>query len=204
MQKREFLDILEFKLRSLPESQRQKEVEFYDKVISQLEDTDIIERLGSPGEVAEKILAKQTPETIESDYSYDYSEDDRPFYKKISPFWWVVIGIFAVIIVLPVLSGVFGVIMGIFGALFGIVAGLFGATVGFGIAGIAAFIASPFILASGGIAEAALAVGAGFALIGLAMLFATLLKLSIKFIIWLFKLIFRAVKGLFRKRPSYA
>ena len=130
MTRNEFLFTLERRLRVLPENERRDALDYYEGYLADAEDDEAsaIERLGSPGEVAAKIVAE---------YALDETpEAEAPAKHGISMAWAVVLSVFALPIGLPLALAVGAVAFALLAAVFSL---------------LVAFGATAFALAAGGV-----------------------------------------------------
>ena len=108
----EFLSKLEHRLRAMPENERQDALEYYRGYLADAEydEAAAIERLGSPGEVAAKIIAE---------YALVEAPETEP-QKKRSLYiaWNVVLAIFAVPVGLPLAIAVGAVALALLAVIF--------------------------------------------------------------------------------------
>ena len=91
----EFLSQLERRLKALPETERKDALEYYEGYIADAEEEQgsVIKQLGSPAEVAAKILAEYATAGI--------PKSKRVKKSGLSITWSIILGVFAVPIALP-------------------------------------------------------------------------------------------------------
>ena len=156
MNKYEYLNALSNELQNkIPADEYANAMEYYDEYLHDAgpdKELEVIEALGTPQELAAKIIAE---------YSGRQEElASKPEKNKLSP--WVIV--LLVVLCSPMICGVGGAALGVAGAVIGVFAALVGCGVGFIVGGV--------ILVGGGIglcftetANGLLATGTGFALI---------------------------------------
>lgn len=185
MRREEFMKELEYLLRDIPVNEREDALAYYENYFDEAgaeNEYQVIQELGSPVAVAEKILAdtQQTHSTQKDSYSEpeSYTGNSSHAYgqqkateKKQGMTKGVKI-LIAIIIILTfplwigVVAGLFGALVGIIGAAFGIAVGLLGATLGLLAGGIGLII--------GGIMQVALYPTIGLACIGVGAILAAI------------------------------
>ena len=156
MTKQDYLAQLDFKLRVLPESERQDALEYYDGYISDANgEENAIARLGPPGEVAATILADYVARTpaAPADRPYRPPQGMHPGGGFAAPpprrggirtAWFVILAFFAVPVGLPLLIAVGATAFGLF---IGLIAVVFSFFVGGGasiLAGVLWVLVAPF------------------------------------------------------------
>ena len=124
----EFLSKLEHRLRALPENERHDALEYYMGYLADAEydEATAIERLGTPGEVAAKIIAEyalvEAPET------------EPPKKHGLQVAWTVILAVFAVPVGLPLALAAgavaFALLVAIFSLLFAFGATAFSLAIG--------------------------------------------------------------------------
>ena len=223
MNRTEFMRQLERLLQSIPETERQEALQYYNDYFDDAgeeNEREVIDALGNPAKVAENIkrdlygaeavsagTVKNPPVKYQDDVKQDKTESKSQgtFFQRMGakfdslPTWGQVLIIIAGILLAPVLIGI---IFTIIGTIFGLLTGWFSAIVGFAITAIVLFIVLFMLLGIGIalIAEApigALAVaGVGLFCGGLGVLF---LMLTVAMIGIATPAIFRGIAKLWRK-----
>ena len=230
MNRMEFFKRLEYLLRGLPHSEKMDALTYYNDYFDEAgveNEQRVIQELGSPEAVAEKILEDYRRETgynyntreagcaynePETEYNYTTQENGMPNMatqqtqkKKLSA------GKIALIVVLLILTcpiwigvvaGLFGAVVGILGALFGVVVGLGGAAIGLVVASAVCIVAG--IIAAIAIPLEGLAmIGIGALLFALGMLLALLVVLVVgHWLPLLVKTIIKWIKGIKMRREG--
>ncbi|MCL2203435.1 MAG: DUF1700 domain-containing protein [Defluviitaleaceae bacterium] len=177
MTKTEFLEQLNYKLRVLPDIERQDALDYYDGYISDANgEGNAMAQLGSPGEVAAVILAdyvaKEPATTRTTAGGVPYTPLRRSGFKTA---WVIILAVFAVPVGLPLVIALGATAFGLFVGLAGVVFSLWVSgvvTIGAGLVGL---LTLPFIfvqdvgfgLTTAG--SALVGVGVGIFLIRLAM-----------------------------------
>lgn len=136
MNRQEFMNRLEYLLRGIPASEREDALAYYNDYFDEAgaeNEYQVIQELGSPEAVAEKILADLQQET-------DWSTREK---KKMSTSTKILIVVLLVLtfpLWIGIVAGLFGLIVGLLGAIFGIVVGFVGAAFGLIVGGVACII----------------------------------------------------------------
>ena len=174
MRREEFMKELEYLLRGIPANEREDALAYYENYFDEAgaeNENQVIQELGSPVSVAEKILAdvQQTHET--EDYQHQETKthtgnsnnahsqrEEKPRMSKGMKILIAVIIILTFPLWIGIVAGLFGGLVGIIGGAFGIAVGLLGATIGLVAGGIGLII--------GGITQIALYPAIGLLCIG--------------------------------------
>ena len=99
MTREEFLKELNDKLKYLPETDRAAAISFYDEYISEMEleeGEDIVERLGTPKEVASDIISQCTQKHI------DNTHEQKTVKGRATTIWLIILGILSLPLSLPI------------------------------------------------------------------------------------------------------
>ena len=160
MRREEFMKELEYLLRDLPVNEREDALAYYENYFDEAgveNESQVIQELGSPASVAEKILAN----TQQTHSTQNYQNPELEKKKAMSKGTKILIAII-IILTFPlwigVVAGLFGALVGIIGAAFGIAVALLGVTIGLLAGGIGLII--------GGIMQVALYPAIGLACVG--------------------------------------
>lgn len=217
MNRQEFMNRLEYLLRSIPEEERADALAYYNDYFDEAgieNEYQVIQELGSPEQVAQTILSNVQQESFnrirqdycspeegskntEKEHTYEYTTTNENWNahtvveekKKMSTPIKVLL-IIVIILTFPLWIGVVG---GLFGVLVGILGALFGIIVGFGGAAIG--------LVAGGVAcilvsitqiavvpaVALASIGVGALLVAVGLLLALLVTLTVG--VWIPKLV---------------
>lgn len=160
MNRQEFMNRLEYLLRGIPASEREDALAYYNDYFDEAgaeNEAQVIQELGSPEVVAEKILANVQQETAQQSRR-EYSAPEPEEYEnrgwerdtttanastgkkemsKSTKILLVILLILTFPIWICVVAGLFGTVVGLIGALFGIVVGFISAAVGLVVGGTA-------------------------------------------------------------------
>ena len=190
MDKRTFLDGLRTTLVSLPASEIDKTVAYYEEMID-----DRIEE----GMSEEEAVASMEPIGVLAQRIINDSPTVNKAVRKakqssIPVGIWILLAILGLPIWLPLLCLAFAIVVGVFGLLFGIIVSLFALVAALAIGGIMVMIFALFYLDIGGMSTV-LAIGLGLIGIGLGMLLAFPVA-------YLIKAIWSGIKALGRKIGS--
>lgn len=163
MRREEFMRELEYLLRDIPANEREDALAYYENYFDEAgaeNESQVIQELGSPASVAEKILAdvQHTNETnnYQNPETETYTENSNRVYEQKAEKSRMSTGkkvLIAAIIILTfplwigVVAGLFGGLVGIIGAAFGIVIGMVGAAFGLIVSGIALIIGGIMLVA---------------------------------------------------------
>ncbi|MBO4414834.1 MAG: DUF1700 domain-containing protein [Lachnospiraceae bacterium] len=164
MNKKEFMEKLEYYLRHLTDDDRNDALEYYSEYIDDLgltEDDDVCARIGDPKDVSRQIIAQTTERRIIE------QTEKKSVRGSGSILWLIILGIFASPIALP-LAIAFAVI------LIAMVIVIGSVLVSFFIAGgsmvIAGIALALFSFVSGSIAQVFVCIGSGLVVAGLGIL----------------------------------
>lgn len=189
MRREEFMRELEYLLRDIPVNEKEDALAYYENYFDEAgaeNEYKVIQELGSPASVAEKILA-DTQQTHSTQNNHNpetktYTENNNYAYgqqtatsKETSKKQGMTKGtkiLLAIVIILTfplwigVVAGLFGTLVGIIGAVFGVTVGLIGATIGLVAGGIGLII--------GGFMQVALYPAVGLVCIGVGAILAAI------------------------------
>ncbi|MBO4911999.1 MAG: DUF1700 domain-containing protein [Butyrivibrio sp.] len=99
MNKEEFLKELNVRLKYLPENDRADAIRFYDEYISEMEleeGEDIVEKLGTPREVASDIISQCTQKRM------DNVEEQKTVRGRATTVWLIILGLLSLPLSLPI------------------------------------------------------------------------------------------------------
>ena len=99
MNREEFLKELNVRLKYLPETDRADAIRFYDEYISEMEleeGEDIVEKLGTPREVASDIISQCTQKRI------DNVQEQKTVRDGATTVWLIILGILSLPLSLPI------------------------------------------------------------------------------------------------------
>jgi len=167
MTKNEFLTQLEHRLRALPENERNDAMEYYNGYIDDAgeDESEAIEHLGSPAEVAANIIAEYA---VADTRAPDETVQER---KSTLPIvWTVILAIFAVPVGLPLAIAVAAVAIALLAVIFSLVVA-FGATAFGLIVGGAAGVVTGIIALFQNIPLALMMLGSTLVVLGLGIMF---------------------------------
>ncbi|MBR3811528.1 MAG: DUF1700 domain-containing protein [Agathobacter sp.] len=160
MRREEFMKELAYLLRDIPVNEREDALAYYENYFDEAgveNEYKVIQKLGSPASVAEKILA-DTQQTHRTQSYHNPESEKKQGMTKGTKILIAVIIILTFPLWIGIVAGLFGALVGIIGAAFGIAVGLLGATVGLVVGGIGLIV--------GGIMQVALYPAVGLACIG--------------------------------------
>lgn len=211
MNRQEFMKRLEYLLRGIPVSEREDALAYYNDYFDEAgveNEYQVIQELGSPEAVAEKILADvqqvysdPEPEVYQSN-SNKYENAEKPGMSKSTKILIVILLVLTFPIWIGIVAGLFGTVVGLIGAAFGIAIG--GIATAFALlisgaaciaVGIARFLFDPI--------EALACVGVGAILTAIGLLLGLLFVWCIG--VWLPKLVkvlVRWIKGLLHRNKG--
>lgn len=182
MNKEQFITSLRKELRKLPPEEVVAATEYYEEYFAEAVPAEgedaaavearLIEELGSPKSIAAQIKSEYASRVLTED---ETTMERKPTVSKISAAWWVLLGVLAAPIGIPLaivlgavifalLIALFAVIISLFAGVIGILAGGIGAVV-FGIISLATVFSTGLLFLGTGLFLVALAVLVGIALI---------------------------------------
>ena len=142
MNKSDFLAQLSYKLRALPEAEKQDALEYYEGYIADSDnEAAAIAELGSPGEVAATILSNYVSQKPPGYGMPGPAPAKRP---RMRTAYIAILAIFAVPIGIPLAAAAFGLIVGLLSVIFSVIV----AGIAFLLAGIWSLAAAPAAFAS--------------------------------------------------------
>ena|GEM_PF-216938 len=165
MTRSEFLWSLNNALAGLPQSEVQRVTEYYDELFNEaLEEgkteEEICAGLGSPDDIAGRVRAELA----------FIRAEQKPTPKSMNAVLWVLIGILALPVGLPLGVGALSILFGMFATVFALVFALGAVVFAFGVVGLALIVAGIAVIAGGGLWFGIALIGAAFFIIGLSML----------------------------------
>ena len=210
MDKYDFLASLKERLRSLPEDDAQKYIEYYsemidDRVEEGLSEEDAIREIGTPKEIAEQILG-QIPETEEKDTAKQEavpkSSNKAKGDKGNRGALFILLLILGAPLWIPLIIAVFSVIFSVFGAVFSVFISVLAVIFSVAVCGIAGILASPLVFAYSGAGAGLVIIGAGLLFAGGSVFLFRGFRLLVKGFIWFVKKFFTLIKSLFGKKEA--
>ncbi len=184
MNRQEFLQELDKRLKLIPADDRQDAIEYYDGYISDMElpeGADVVASLGTPKEVAKSIIEQCTQKHIEN------TDEQKTVKGKATVIWLSVLGVLALPVSLPLGIAVMAVVFSILITLFAIVFALIVSAVAFAASGVISIFWGLFVP---GFSQKLFTVGAGLLMTGVSILLAYGLIFCIK----------KLCDGIFRKK----
>ena len=164
MNKKEFMQKLEYYLRHLTEDDRNDALEYYSEYIDDLgltDDDDVCARIGDPREVSRQIIAQTAERRITE------QTEKKTVRGAGSILWLIILGIFASPIALPLAIAFVVILVAIVITIGSVLVSFFIAGGSMVIAGIGLAL---FSFASGSIAQVFVCIGSGLVVIGLGIL----------------------------------
>lgn len=196
MNKNEFLEKLTSALSGLPQEEKKKTLDYYSEIIDDaVEDGDdeqeVIARLGSIDDIAEKIINETPIRKFVKDNVKSYNMSIPVIILLIigSPIW------------LSLLTAAFSVVFSLYAAIWSVVAALFAVFAALALSGVALIIASPFLIGVKPV-EAMFSFGTALVCVGVSVFLFFLSVWSAKLVIRLTILIGRKIKDIFIKKRS--
>lgn len=168
MRREEFMKELAYLLRDIPVNEREDALAYYENYFDEAgaeNEYKVIQELGSPASVAEKILA-DTQQTHSTQNYHNPEPEKKQEMTKGTKILIAIIIILTFPLWIGIVAGLFGALVSIIGAAFGITIGLLGATIGLVVGGIGIII--------GGIMQVALYPAEGLVCIGIGAILVTL------------------------------
>lgn len=172
MRREEFMKELEYRLRVIPAMEREDALAYYENYFDEAgpeNESQVIQELGSPEAVAEKIIG-DTQHTGAQQTSEPKAETSKEEKKQgLSKEVKILIAVIAVLtfpLWIGIVAGIFGTVIGILGAAVGVAFALVAASIGFLVGGI--------LLIIRGIIQIALNPAGGMICIGLGALLTAL------------------------------
>jgi uncharacterized membrane protein len=165
MNRSEFLWALNNALAGLPQSEIKRAAEYYDELITEAMEEGKTEEeacagLGSPGDIAGRVRAELA----------FIRAEQKPSPGSVKAVLWVLLGLFALPIGLPLgiaaLSVLFGLIVTVFALIFAVCATVFA----LGVSGLACIAAGVAVIIGGAPLFGVALIGAAFVIIGLSIL----------------------------------
>lgn len=222
MNRQEFMKRLEYLLRGIPVSEREDALAYYNDYFDEAgveNEYQVIQELGSPEAVAEKILADVQQENAHQTYSSPEPEVYEDAYRqqttqghhapgekqgmsKSTKILIVILMVLTFPIWIGVVAGLFGTVVGLIGAAFGIAVGGIGTAFGLLVGGVACIVVgvARFMFAP---MESLASIGVGAILTALGLLIGLLFIWCVG--VWLPKLIkalISWIKGLFHRNKG--
>ncbi|SDB33835.1 MULTISPECIES: DUF1700 domain-containing protein [unclassified Butyrivibrio] len=161
MNKEQFLNELDNRLRLIPVDDRLDAIEYYDGYISDMEltgDEDVVAKLGTPKEVAKSIIEQCTQKHIEN------TEEQKTVKGKATVLWLTILGIISLPLSLPLGIAAVAVVFALGIALLAILLSLVITAVAIAAAGFASIFWGVMVP---GIGQKFFTIGAGLIMAGL-------------------------------------
>lgn len=194
MDKYHFLLVLSEKLKTLPEHDRQRSVDYYAEMIADrmeegLSEEEAVAAIGSVDDIAKNILAEAPVSPL-------------PAKQHRSLRWWeITLLILGSPVWVSLLIAAAAVVFAIWISLWSVVISLYATAIALGAAALGCILGSFFMIASG-IGEVLIAWGAAFVCAGLAILMFMLGNLTVTGVIALSKLTWNGIRRSFRRKEQ--
>lgn len=229
MNREEFIRQLELLLMNIPVSDRLDAISYYNDYFDDAgmeNEQTVINELGSPEKVAEKIkedlgsfdyeepksysapqdYSAPTEDNASETYAYEnYTNTTATSAPPKSKTPWpiiIIIAIFTFPLWIGIVAGAFGGIVGLAGGLIGVVCALFGSAIGLTVGGIGCMIIG-FVTLAAAPAEGLITIGVGAILAAIGLLLGLLFAwLAFKWIPAICKAIYNWINGLFHKEEG--
>ena len=189
MNKEEFITSLRKELRKLPPEEIVSATEYYEEYFLEgaqdgedaaAAETRLIQEIGSPKAVAAQIKAEYASRVLSGD---ETALKYKPTVgNKISAAWWVVLGVLAAPVGIPVAIALGAVIFALWVAVFAVIISLYAGSVGILAGGLAALVFGIISIVTS-FSTALMCLGGGLALIAMAALIGVGLTVLVKKII---------------------
>ncbi len=171
MTKEQFITALRKELKKLPPEEIVEATNYYEEYFAEAgsdgsTDEQLIEQIGSPKSVAAQIKSEYASRVLTGDETLQYKPTVG---HKISAVWWVLLGVLAVPVGIPLAIVLAAVIFAVGITLFCVIISLYAALVGILAGGIAALVGG-FIAIGSAWTTALMGIGAGLFLGALAVL----------------------------------
>ncbi len=177
MNRNEFLKELEKRLLYIPAEDRQDALEYYDEYISDMglsDDDDVIEKLGTPKDVARNIIDECTQKHIEK------VKEEKTVKNKATVLWLSILGILSLPVSLPLAIAVIAIAFAFLMVIIALMFAAFVCSIAWVIGGIVALFIGIFVP---GFGQKILTIGVGLALLGAGLLFGMLITILTKSLI---------------------
>ena len=161
-----FMWALSNALAGFPQSEINRITEYYDELFTEAveegkTEEEICASLGKPEDIAEGVRVELAFVRAEQ----------KPTPKSMNAVLWILLGVFAFPVGIPLAIALFGIIFGLFIAAFSIMVSFFAAAVALGAAAIAMLVSGIVIMVQGAAMFGLCSMGVSFILAGLSLLF---------------------------------
>lgn len=198
MKKKEFLEKLQASLWAMPETDKQRSVDYYAEMIDDrmedgLSEEEAVAAIGDLDEIVKQILTEtpRPPATV--------NKTQKQQKRGLEP-WMIVLLVLGSPVWVPLVASAVGTVISIYVSLWSVVITLYAVTLALALAAIGCILGSFFMI--GGFPEAMVAWGAALLCAGLAILLLLLGNLAAKGLVKLTKLAWEACKGIFKRKEQ--
>ena len=198
MKKKEFLEKLQASLWAMPETDKQRSVDYYAEMIDDrmedgLSEEEAVAAIGDLDEIVKQILTEtpRPPATV--------NKTQKQQKRGLEP-WMIVLLVLGSPVWVPLVASAVGTVISIYVSLWSVVITLYAVTLALALAAIGCILGSFFMI--GGFPEAMVAWGAALLCAGLAILLFLLANLAAKGMIALTKLCWQGAKSIFQRKEQ--
>lgn len=198
MKKKEFLEKLQASLWAMPETDKQRSVDYYAEMIDDrmedgLSEEEAVAAIGDLDEIVKQILTEtpRPPATV--------NKTQKQQKRGLEP-WMIVLLVLGSPVWVPLVASAVGTVISIYVSLWSVVITLYAVPLALALAAIGCILGSFFMI--GGFPEAMVAWGAALLCAGLAILLLLLGNLAAKGLVKLTKLAWEACKGIFKRKEQ--
>ena len=194
MKKKEFLEKLQASLWAMPETDKQRSVDYYAEMIDDrmedgLSEEEAVAAIGDLDEIVKQILneSPRPPATV--------NKTQKQQKRGLEP-WMIVLLVLGSPVWVPLVASAVGTVISIYVSLWSVVITLYAVTLALALAAIGCILGSFFMI--GGFPEAMVAWGAALLCAGLGILFFLLSNLAAKGMVKLTRLIWETGKNIYK------
>ena len=194
MKKKEFLEKLQASLWAMPETDKQRSVDYYAEMIDDrmedgLSEEEAVAAIGDLDEIVKQILTEtpRPPATV--------NKTQKQQKRGLEP-WMIVLLVLGSPVWVPLVVSAVGTVISIYVSLWSVVITLYAVTLALALAAIGCILGSFFMI--GGFPEAMVAWGAALLCAGLGILFFLLSNLAAKGVVKLTRLIWETGKNIYK------
>ena len=194
MKKKEFLEKLQASLWAMPETDKQRSVDYYAEMIEDrmedgLSEEEAVAAIGDLDEIVKQILTEtpRPPATV--------NKTQKQQKRGLEP-WMIVLLVLGSPVWVPLVASAVGTVISIYVSLWSVVITLYAVTLALALAAIGCILGSFFMI--GGFPEAMVAWGAALLCAGLGILFFLLSNLAAKGMVKLTRLIWETGKNIYK------
>ena len=194
MKKKEFLEKLQASLWAMPETDKQRSVDYYAEMIDDrmedgLSEEEAVAAIGDLDEIVKQILTEtpRPPATV--------NKTQKQQKRGLEP-WMIVLLVLGSPVWIPLVASAVGTVISIYVSLWSVVITLYAVTLALALAAIGCILGSFFMI--GGFPEAMVAWGAALLCAGLGILFFLLSNLAAKGMVKLTRLIWETGKNIYK------